>query len=163
MITVPAIALVNPAVAPATPMMKHPARRDRPHGGGQKSVRSRGRAVANMPYDIAERILDCLAAADGPLNLAQLCEKLKISDDQRRPFSSLLNELAAAHRVLQPRPGRFLAVGSGGEIPGVVIAGPGEQVLVRTSDEEEVPVDARSTLPIRAGDQLFLLAAKVGH
>ena len=106
-----------------------------------------------MPYDIAERVLDCLAAADGPLNLPQLCEKLQISDDQRRPFSSLLSELAAAHRVLQPRPGRYLAVGSGGEIPGVVIAGPGESLLVRTSDDEEVPI-TRSTLPIRAGDQV---------
>ncbi|MCS6970078.1 MAG: VacB/RNase II family 3'-5' exoribonuclease [Planctomycetota bacterium] len=101
----------------------------------------------------AEALLAQLAAEPAGATAGELAAKLACD---ARAVALTLRRLVERGRVLELRPGRYRASGSGGEHSAIVVAD-GDRLLARCDDGASLPIDERHRLGCRAGDVVQVL------
>ncbi|MHC5067539.1 MAG: hypothetical protein ACYTF0_03000, partial [Planctomycetota bacterium] len=135
-------------------------------GGQQRERKSRGpsrgpsrgqsRGSKRPSWLVPTQVLEVLAAAAEPLGASGVARELGIGGQAVRDVAKLLRALADGHQVIEVRPGRFSAVGSGGEFPVTVVDGEGGPAA-RFPDQRILPIHPNHRFGAEVGDRAVAL------
>ncbi len=107
----------------------------------------------------AEDLLKALAGEEAGATASQLAGAMQAD---ARSVSISLKRLVEQGQVLEVRPGRYRASGSGGEHAAIVVETDGE-LFAKTNDGVQVPLHAKYRLGSRTGDVVQVLVASDGQ